>query len=215
MTPEKEQTWIDLGLGCGIVAGILYPIGLLDLLPGQASHMAFMFFGPFFLTQAVGMRHFYARVRDTVSNDLAHLMLGLAGLVFTLMATMQMSIYTLIGRYRRASHAVPPEPWDAILKSVSSTQLGLDFAFDVFVSAGTVLLGWQIARHPRIWSWFGVLGMVIGAAGLALNIATFPDNSGEAGWIDPGPFFGVWFGLTALPALMLRRWKPEAGAPHR
>lgn len=209
MSATKEQRWIDVGIGCGVVAGVLYPIGLLDLLPGRASHLAFMLFGPFFLASAAGTRHFYARARDAVSNDLAHLMLGLAGAAFTGMATMQMSIWTLVPRYRSGTPEVAPAVWDAILASVSTTQLGLDFAFDLFVSAGTVLLGWQVLRHPRLWAPYGALGMVIGVLGLAANVVAFPKNPGDAGWIDPAPFFGTWLGLTALPVWWLRRWRPE------
>jgi hypothetical protein len=210
MSESKEQTWIDTGLVCGVIAGVLYPIGLLDLLPGRASHMAFMLFGPFLIVGVAGVRHLFARANDSVSNDLAHLMLGLSGVAFTFMATMQMSIYTLVPRYRRASTTVETEVWNAILRSVSSTQLGLDFAFDIFVSAGVVLLGLQMVRHPKIWTWFGACGMVIGALGLTANVATFPENSGDAGLIDPAPFFGAWLGLSAIPLIRLRRWAPTA-----
>ncbi len=212
MTPSKGQTWINTGLGCGVAAGILYPIGLLDLLPGRPSQMAFMLFGPFLIVNAAGLRHFYSRANDTVSNDLAHLMLALAGAAFTGMATMQMSIYALVPRYQLAGSGVKPEVWDAILRSVSTTQLGLDFAFDIFISVGTVLLGLQIARHPRIWTPLGLAGMVIGSIGLVLNMVTFPVNAGDAGLIDPAPFFGVWLSLTALPALFRRRWLPPEKA---
>ncbi|MDH3745255.1 MAG: hypothetical protein OES47_09155 [Acidobacteriota bacterium] len=57
-------------------------------------------------------------------------------------------------RIRVRVRAADRELWRSILRGVSSTQLGLDFAFDIFVSMGTVLLGLQMLRHPRFASWF-------------------------------------------------------------
>lgn len=212
MSQTKAQTLIDIGIITGLVAGLLYPIALLDLLPGRWSNIAFMFFGPIFVVSVFGLRAFYARARDTATNDIACLLLVLAGTAFALMATMQMSIYTAIPDYHRAALEPDAATWDAILRGVSTTQLGLDFAFDMFVSFGVIALGWQMVRHPRVPTLLGVAGMLIGAGGIAVNTITFPENSGIAGLIDPAPAFGVWFGLAWLPLVFLRTWRPE-GVP--
>ncbi|MBL8517009.1 MAG: hypothetical protein JNM76_08570 [Betaproteobacteria bacterium] len=33
--------------------------------------------------------------------------------------------------------------------------------------------------------------------------------AGVAGLVDPAPFFGVWFGLLAIPLYRHRNWVPE------
>ena len=209
MTDRKSQALIDSAIVAGIIAGALYPIAMLDLAPGRWSNLAFMLFGPFFAISAYGMRAFYARARDTATNDIACLLLILAGAAFTFMATMQMSIYTAIPGYHRASLEPDAATWDAILRGVSTTQLGLDFAFDIFVSFGVILLGWQMVLHPRVPALLGLAGIAIGAAGISVNTITFPENSGIAGLIDPAPVFGVWFGLAWLPLIFFRSWRPK------
>lgn len=207
---KKEQTLIHIGIICGLVAGVLYPVAMMNLLPQRWASIAFMFFGPFLAASALGMRAFYARANDSATNDLAHMLLVLAGAAFTFMATMQMSIYTLIPQYLRAAGEADAGMWRAILQGTSTTQLGLDYAFDIFVSAATALIGWQMIRHPRVPSILGLAGVIVGVGGIALNTMTFPDNSGEAGLIDPGPFFGVWFSLAWFPLVIFRNWRPAA-----
>jgi len=205
---DLAQTWIDVGIVTGILAGVCYGMPQLPFVRGRLHDLTFMGFGPLLCVAAIGLYHFFRRNRESVSNQLAHLFLFVAGLSFTYMATMQGSIYKLIPRYYHAAADADRELWRNVLKGVSSTQLGLDFAFDIFVSVGTVLLGLQMVRHPRFWGWFGVLGMMIGLTGLAFNFVTFPDNSGEAGLIDPGPLFGVWLSLAVIPIWRFRRCTP-------
>jgi hypothetical protein len=202
------QTWIDLGIVTGILAGVFYGLPQIPSVPWRIHDFAFMGFGPLLSVAAVGLYCFFRRNRETVSNQIAHLFLFVAGLSFTYMATMQMSIYKMIPRYYLASADAEREFWRNTLKAVSSTQLGLDFAFDIFVSVATVLIGLQMVRHPHYWSWFGILGMLVGVTGLTFNFITFPDNSGEAGLVDPGPFFGVWMSLSVIPVWRFRRWTP-------
>lgn len=205
---DKSQGLIHFGIGAGAMAAVLYPIGLLDLISPRVSQLAFMAFGPCFAVAAYGMRAFYARADDSASNDVGHLLLVLAGMAFTAMATMQMSMYTLVPAYARAAAEPDATTWSAILRGVSTTQLGLDFAFDLFVSAGAAFVGWQMVRHPRVPAFLGWLGITIGVAGLALNAITFPENAGEAGLVDPAPFFGVWFTAAWLPLVVWRTWQP-------
>lgn len=210
---RKTQALVDTAIVCGLIAGVLYPASSLGLLPGRYGDMAFMLFGPFFAVAVFGMRSFFARANDTASNDIGHLMLVIAGVAFALMATMQMSIWSLAPAHARGATALDAPTWRAILNSISTTQLGLDFAFDMFVSGGASLLGWQVMRHPGIAAWIrlpvGLAGVAIGLGGLTLNIIAFPNNAGDVGLIDPAQFFGVWFGFVWLPMLVLRRWRAD------
>jgi hypothetical protein len=209
---DLTQTWIDVGIVTGLLAGVAYGLPQLPFVRGPLHDFFFFGFGPLLSVGAIGMYHFFRRYREAVSNQLAHLFLFVAGVSFTYMATMQGSIYHLIPRYYHAAEEADRELWRTILKGVSPTQLGLDFAFDIFVSVATVLIGLQMFRHPRFWKAFGVAGMVIGATGLTFNFITFPDNSGEAGLVDPGPFFGVWMTAAAIQVWRCRRWVAGEGA---
>ncbi len=213
---DLDQKWIDVGIMTGVLAGVAYGGPQLPFVRGWLHDLLFMGFGPLLSLTAVGSYHFFRRNRETISNQIGHLFLFVAGVSFTYMATMQGSIFRLIPRYYRAAEGADRALWATILQGVSPTQLGLDFAFDIFISVGTVLLGLQMLWHPRFWKLFGAVGMVIGATGLTFNFITFPDNSGEAGLIDPGPFFGVWMTFAILQVWRCRRWEKAENleGPH-
>jgi len=192
----------------GVPTGACYAIGTFNLLPGLWSAQAFMLFGPLLVVCAYGIRaHFSAR-GDGVLADLGALLMGIAGVVFCLMATMQQSIYHTVPRLYRESAGPDAQTWDAILRSVSSTQLGLDYAFALFVSAAVLLLSLHMLVHASLPRALGVFGLLVALAGLAANALAFPENAELAGGIDPAPAFAVWFGLTWL-ALLWARLRPR------
>ena len=100
---------------------------------------------------------------------------------------------------------------ERILWGVNVVQSGLDVSWDIFVSLGTIFLALSLMRHPafgRIWS---VVGGIIAAAALILNLATFPTAPDAAGWFDLGPAIGAWYGITLL--LLLRHLPRLSGIP--
>ncbi len=106
-----------------------------------------------------------------------------------------------------AVRAVEPHPGRAMI----AIWLGLDVAWDVFGGAGTVLFGFALLRHPRVGRVLGVLGILLGAVLLALNIGTFPAPPAEAGWIDVGPFVALWY-VILLGRVLWLAW-PAAAPP--
>lgn len=85
--------------------------------------------------------------------------------------------------------AVIPQP-DAGLKAV---WWGLDVAWDIYFSAGTILFGLSMVGRRGLGAWFGVPGVLIGALLLIFNIATFPLPPANAGLVDLGPVSGLWY----------------------
>jgi hypothetical protein len=207
LTPahRRNQGWVNVGLAASLIAAALFPIGLLNLGPRTVHVLAFMLFGPTFLIGAVGLRHYFAREVDSVGNDVAWLSLALSGLSFTFMATMQASIYSIVPQLARATPEPSAATWSAILRSVSSTQLGLDFAFDIFMSLGVLFLAVQLLRHPRYPRWFGILGIAVTVAGFTMNVLAFPHNPDERGLVDLAWGYFVWLMLAVLPILRWRR----------
>ncbi len=209
MTAKTKAQWLDLGIACGFGAAVAYPLAVFVPLPALASYLVFSAFGPLLIVACVGLYVFLREQRDTVSLQLATLFLVCAGVMVTAMATMQGSIIFQIREFAAEADPSAREMWRSIFRATMSTQLGLDFGWDIFISVGTLLLAWNVAAHPRFWRGFGWAGMLIAAAGLTLNAITFPENSGVAGLVDPGPFFGAWFGLLVLALLRNRRWFRE------
>ncbi len=202
----QKQQWFDLGLTTGIAAAIAYAFGVFIPIPLRPEYLFFMAFGPLFTISAVGMYVFLREHEDTVSLQVGALCLIAAGLMFTAMATMQGAIIFQIREFIAQGDQSQVDLWRTIFRGTMTTQLGLDFAFDMFVSVGTFLVAWNVAYHPRFKPVFGWLGMLIAATGLVMNAVTFPENSGEAGLVDPAPFFGVWFGAFALLFGLSRGW---------
>lgn len=203
---ELKATWFDVGLGTGIAASLAYAFGVFIPIPIRPEFLSFMAFGPLLCVSSVGLFVFLREHRDTVSLQISILCLVSAGLMFTAMSTMQGSIIFQARALIAGGDASEAELWRTIYRGVMSTQLGLDFAFDMFISVGTFLLAWNVALHPRFWRVFGWLGMLVSAVGLTFNAITFPENSGEVGLVDPAPFFGVWFGVFVLGFALSRSW---------
>lgn len=208
MSPADRlsRTWVDVAIVTGLLAGVAYALPSIPGVRGRTHDFFFFAFGPLLVVASIGLYHFFRQEGRTVSNQIGHAFLALGGVAFTFMATMQMSIYRLVPRYYHAAEEADRLDWARILKGVSPTQLGLDFAFDIFVSVGTILIAIQTYRHPRFGRTFALVGVAIGACGLLANFVSFPENPGEAGLVDPGPFFGVWLSLVGIQVLRSRRW---------
>ncbi len=202
----RQLHWFDVGLVCGVAASVAYAFGVFIPIPPRPEYLSFMAFGPLFAISAAGMFVFLSQHRDTVSLRIGTFCMMAAGLMFTAMATMQGSIIFQIRDFIAQSDPADVEVWRSVFRGTMATQLGLDFAFDMYISAGTFLVAWNVVSHPRFWRGFGWAGMAIAAAGLTVNAITFPENSGEAGLFDPAPLYGVWFGGFIVPYARARSW---------
>lgn len=201
----RKLQWFDVGLVTGIAASVAYALGVFVPLPPRPEYLFFMAFGPLLCISSMGMYVFLSEHRETVSLQIGLLCMVCAGLMFTAMSTMQGSILFQIRGFV-AQDGSQIELWRTILRGTMATQLGLDFAFDIFISVGTFLIALNVIAHPRFMRSFGWLGMIVSSTGLVFNAVTFPENAGEAGLLDPAPFFGVWFGLFVLVFAGSRRW---------
>jgi len=194
------RAWLRLAMICGILASILYAMAIWVPLPFRISYLTFFAFGPFMIAAVVAIFHYLRSYHDGIALQLGVLFLVCAGVSVTMMATMQGMIR---GHYREAYAAAASDAEKQVTRqrfvAVDSTQQGLDMAFDVFVSTGSFLLALALFRQPRFGPWFAVPGMIIAACGLGLNGVSFPTvNAGDAGYIDPAPFFGTYYGILSL-----------------
>lgn len=209
-TPQL-RSWLSIAVICGVLASICYTLSTMVPLPFRIDYNLFFAFGPLLMASVFGIYNYLKAERDSIALQIAALFLIAAGIAFTMMATMQGSIRH---SFRGEMSAVVEEDARAEIRArflgVDSTQLGLDMAFDIFISTGTFLLGLALAKHPKFGWWFAAPAMAVSAAGLILNTITFPENSGVAGYVDPGPFFSIVFGLIVLQLIRIMfGWNPR------
>jgi hypothetical protein len=84
--------------------------------------------------------------------------------------------------------------------------LGLDVAWDVYVSIGTGLFALAMLKHPRFGKVFGGIGLVIAMFLLVLNLFTFPTPPADAGLIDLGPVVFLWYLVATVQAWRSLPW---------
>lgn len=80
----------------------------------------------------------------------------------------------------------------AIFKGVNRVQLGIDVAFDIFISISWFLFGLNIAKHHIARKILGWITCIITTGLLMMNMITFPIPPEDAGLLDFGPLLGIW-----------------------
>ncbi len=114
------------------------------------------------------------------------------------MGLVQLSVHHQIETLRQIGEipsALPP--------AVDAVQLGLDVAWDVFISLGTLLFALTMFKDPRFGWIIGSLGVLIAVALLVLNLLTFPIPPANQNLIDLGPLLGLWYLVVAI---LIGKW---------
>lgn len=194
MSTDRKH-WLIVTIVCGVAASLCYWLSTGASLPFKWAYLLFFGFGPFLIAAVYGIYNYLKHDGDSIALQFATLFLIASGLAFTFMATMQ---GTIRGQHRQHAAALEDDAAKdslrTVVRSVDSTQQGLDMAFDIFISTGTFLLGVALLGRKRFGWIFALPAMVIGAGGLTLNAASFPTiNAGDAGYFDPGPFYGLFY----------------------
>lgn len=152
----------------------------------------------------IGIYSMFQFLKERFDNALFRLsciLLFVAGIAHCLMATMQES-----NRYWWINHR--EEVDREIFIGIFSSQLGLDYAFDIFISSGVICLALSMLLTKKYGKLVPYLGLLIGAGGYLVNSLSFPNNPGIAGMLDPGPFFSAWFALFLI-AISINKSKPN------
>jgi hypothetical protein len=201
------KQWLILGVICGIAANIAFTLATQVSINPIVNLLLFFSFGPFLITAIIGLYKLLSLKGNTIAIQLGTLFIILSGVTHTIMATMQGSIGVVMRGYiSGAENETQKEMYKAIYRSVFSTQLGVDMAFDIFISLGVIMLAYSMWSHPRFGKIVSVLGIVIAATGLLFNIIAFPENAANVGLVDPGPFFGLWFLIVVIQvAISIKR----------
>jgi hypothetical protein len=154
-------------------------------------------FGPLLAAASLGLYHVLAESGNPVVIELAVLFNVVGAAIFTMMLLVQLTI-----GYQIQSVGEGVQNLTALRTSLIGVQLGLDVAWDVFISLGTLLFAISMFRDARFGWLMGITGILIAVSLLILNLWTFPTPPAAKNLIDLGPLVGIWYLATTI--LMIR-----------
>lgn len=164
-------------------------------------------FGPALMCASVGLYHVLRAHRRTVSLDLGLMANAAAGLTVTLMLFSQLGLKRWFEvQFGNGSTDTSERALHAAFEAANGIQLGLDVAWDLFLAAGTILLAWNMWRHPQFGRLLAVSGSLIAVALAIANLVVFPEPPAQAGSIDLGPIIGLWYLIVTVRLAMSGRW---------
>lgn len=196
-------SWIRCGGVAGIASAACYLLVAVAPLPHDVVRLLFFAWPILGIVAVLGILATLRVHRDGVLPQLGALFAVVGGVVATLMAVVQNSIFHYANR--AAPRLTDPElrrleNW--VLGGIHGVQLGLDVAFDIFFLLGLTLLAVAMLRHPRFGAVTGAVGIGLAGATLVLNLLAFPIPPDP----DPGPLVGVWAIVVSVQVLRLLPW---------
>ena len=204
------RTWIRLGAVSGIVASLSYPTLILVPLPLPAVAAVAALFGMSLGIAAVGGYQLIALNRRTVTLQIGAASNVIAGVMVLCMLFIQLSVNATMEPLLAAAQVDGTEEVTRLIWAVvDQVQLAFDVVWDMYISIGTLLIAWNLRRHPRFGPAFGWSGILLAALLLTLNLVTFPTPPDQAGLIDIGPFVGLWAFAMAIQVVRSLKWADE------
>jgi hypothetical protein len=203
--------WIKLGVVCGILTTLIYPLLILVKMPIIITALLAAAMGLLLSLASIGLYQMLRLHRKTVKLQIAVLFNIIAGVLLNLMFMVQLTVREFMKGYiDQATNEYAQETYEMIWKSVDKVQLGMDLSWDVYLSVGTFLFALSMLTHPRFGKIFGWLGMSFALLLLYFNFISFPVPPGEAGLIDFGPAIGLWYLAVAIRILFSLKWVEES-----
>ncbi len=198
MKQKDLKELIIVGLIAGAIVSVTYPLQITNRFSSLAQTLMEITMGPLIIIGSLALYFFIREQRNTVYNILGLIFNILAGLSVTMMLVVQGAVFTMIRDYREANDELSKQIIQQSFRSGNLTQLGMDITFDVFISLGTVFIAIALLKQHLIKRWLSIPGLIVGLGGLSVNIATFPIPPADEQLFDPGPYYGVYFGLLLI-----------------
>jgi hypothetical protein len=187
-------SWIRVGWVCGFLGVIMYLLAAFAPLPDTLSYAAAFSFGPLLAVGAIGLYHCLALYRNSPLLQIAALFAIAGGVTVLIMLSTQQAIFSVTrSTANQLTDSSSKEIYKHIRQGLDSVQLGMDVAWDVLISASTILFGIAMLGNPRFGKIIGSLGILLGGLCLVFNLYYFPTPPADAGSIDWGPFVALWF----------------------
>jgi len=201
-TSRVTDDWIRFGGYSGLLFALIFLGMAVVPMPDRLQTVLALVFPLFLLVGHIGLYHFLTRQQPSFTTQLAVITGIGAPVLVSAMLTVQMSLVSYMERYYTPLDEVTRAAQINIWRAVDSVQLGLDVAWDMFILPTVMLFSLSIMKHPAFGRIFGFIGFILGAAGLFLNIWTFPIPPINVGLPDVGPFAVTWYGVLFI--LMIR-----------
>lgn len=179
------------GIITGILAGGMYLGNTLLDLPTFLRRPFWIFIGPLMCVAFIGVFGFLIRRGPSATLIVATIFGVLAGALRLAFSVVQSN--NLITIRRHASEATTEaerEVWAQVFDGVFTVQNGINYAYDLFLDWGIILLAvplWSVSRGGRA---LAILGAGLAGLHFTLKLVTFPDPPAAAGLLDVGPGIG-------------------------
>jgi len=193
MIMSIERQWAIVSIVTGVLTVVAYALFSIISGPFKLGVILVCAFGPLLATASMGLYHVLTETGNPITLQLAVVFNVLGAAIFTMMGLVQLSVHSQIETLSQSSE-IP----SALPAAVDAVQLGLDVAWDVFISLGTLLFALIMFRDPRFGWIIGSLGVLIALALLVLNLSTFPIPPANKNLIDLGPLLGLWYLVVTI-----------------
>ena len=188
------RSWLEFTIFNGLAAVISYVMAAFVPLPEIISLLLAFAFGPFFLLASLGLYHIIRSWKVSITLIAGTLFNIIGTALVTLMLVVQQTSFAFHDQYKTENRGtVTDEQLKWIFREVNSTQLGIDLAWDIFISAGTIFFALSMWNHPVYRKGFSITGILVSVLLFSFNMASFPVPPSEAGSIDFGPFVALWY----------------------
>ena len=192
------RQWTIMSVITGLGAIISYTMLVVLSRPFAALVILASAFGPCLAAASLGLYHVLAESGNPVLLQLATMFNILGAAIFTMMVLVQLAI-----GFQIQSLGEGVENVTTLRASLVGVQLGLDVAWDIFISLGTLLFAISMFGDARFGWVIGILGILIAIALLTLNLWTFPTPPAAKNLVDLGPLVGLWYLAVTV---MMARW---------
>jgi hypothetical protein len=192
------RQWATVSIITGLGAVISYTLLIILSGPSRAFVILAGAFGPLLAAASLGLYHVLEESGNPILLQLAVLFNILGAAIFTMMLLVQLAI-----GHQIQSIGEEVQNLTALRTSLVGVQLGLDVAWDIFISLGTLLFAITMCSDARFGWILGIAGILIATALLILNLWTFPTPPAAKNLVDLGPLVGIWYLVVTI---MMTRW---------
>lgn len=201
------RSWVNFTIITGFAAFASYLTAAFLPLPEKISLILAFAFGPLLMLASLGLFYVIREWKDSLTLRAAALFNVTATAIVTMMLVVQQTIFSFHDKFKTQPHdGVSDRQLSSMFSEVNSVQLGMDLAWDIFISAGTFLFAVSFWRHPALSKILSAAGMLAALLLLVFNLAFFPEPPGEAGSVDFGPFVSLWY-LVLITWVLVKRKK--------
>jgi len=154
------------------------------------------------IVYSYGLYSFVAAECESTSNRLAFVFAVTAFTTVLGMIIVQLAVGAGVGEI---TTGLDEQTGKALRHGLRMIDLGLDVAWDMLIGTALIFSGMAMRRRTGLGPGWGIPSMMLGAALILLNTATFPWPPGDRGLFDIGPFIGVFVMALAARLVLLGR----------